>query len=158
MNDSALEGSRQPASTPVEDKGVADGLYLPAEAEQLTPEARTIVSVVSAIFRSNSGPDPETSRIMAETEMHEESCKLEAYTKSLENKNRQSERDHEFRIKQQRYDNLRSIITVFIFVAGIAFGLYLLVTQKSAAVGNTILVACFVALLNGKSLLPKDKE
>ncbi len=48
---------------------------IPPELQNLPPEMRTMVSVMAGFFRSNSGPDAETAKIMAEAEMHEETCK-----------------------------------------------------------------------------------
>src|SRR5271157_5266907 len=43
------------------------------------------------------GPDPETAKILAESEMHAEKCRLEAYRSSLQNRDKQSDRDHDYR-------------------------------------------------------------
>ncbi|HVU45431.1 MAG TPA: hypothetical protein VHD85_04850, partial [Terracidiphilus sp.] len=47
--------------------------------------------------RSSSGPDPETARAIAQAEMHEESCRLQGYKESLKTRDKQNEREHEYR-------------------------------------------------------------
>jgi hypothetical protein len=141
------------------DSGEGSTEKLPAEIENLPPEMRTMVSVMAGFFRSNSGPDPETAKIMASAEMHEETCKLQAYTQSMKNRDFQNERDHIFRMKKMFYDNVRGFLVAFACVAGIICGLYLTVKVGNSAVGNPILVASFLALLGVKPSLPsKDKE
>jgi hypothetical protein len=131
---------------------------LPDEIEKLPTEMKTMVSVMAGFFRSTSGPDPETARLMAQSEMHEESCRLEGYKQALINRDQQSQRDHIFRMKQSTQDMVKSILMTLVCVAGIICGLYLVVAKKDNAVGTPILVASFMAMLGGKSLLPKDKD
>jgi hypothetical protein len=141
------------------DAGVATKCVLPKEVEQLPPEMKTMVSLMAGIFRSTSGPDPETSRIVAESEMHEESCRLEGYKESLKTKDKQNERDHAFRMKRLNHETLRSMVITSICVVGICTGLYLLVVRKDETLGSSILIACFMALLGGgKSLFQKDRD
>ncbi len=132
---------------------------LTSEIESLPPEMRTMVSVMTGFFRGNSGPDAETAKIMADAEMHEETCKLEAYTHAMRNRDQQNERDHRFRMKRLGYDNVRSILIGLACLAGIVCGLYLTVKLGNSSVGNPILVASFLALLGIKpSFASKEKE
>jgi hypothetical protein len=131
---------------------------LPPEIEKLPPEMRAMVSVMAGFFRSTSGPDPETARILAETERHEETCKLEGFTRSLRNRDKQSERDHRFRMTKLTHETIKSLIITGVCVAGIVSALYLIVAKKDNAVGTPLLVASFMALLGGKSILQKDKD
>jgi hypothetical protein len=119
---------------------------------------KTMVSVMAGFFRSTSGPDPETTKILAQTEMHEETCKLEAYKQSLGNREKQNTRDHEYRMRQSTFDMVRNMLMTLVCVIGLGVGLYLLVFKKDNTVGTSILVASFMAMLGGKSLLPKDKD
>jgi hypothetical protein len=145
-----------PASVPVDANPPTKEALVPAgeyvyskEIEKLPPEMKTIVSVVAGIFRSTSGPDPETSRIVAQTEMHEESCKLEGYKESLKVRDKQSDRDHAFRVKKLNHDTAKSMSIIAVCVAGIACGLYLLVVRKDETLGSGLLIASFMALLSG---------
>lgn len=119
---------------------------------------KTVVSVMAAFIRSSSGPDPETAKIVAETERHEESCKLEGFKETLKIRDKQGERDHEFRKKRLNHETAKYMILAAVSVAGIIVGLYLLVVQKDSSVGTPLLIASFMALLGGKSLLPKEKD
>jgi hypothetical protein len=154
MNESPDPKSLQQVSSPSGDKLEA----LPTEIENLPAEMRTMVSVIAGFFRSTSGPDPETAKIMAQAEMHEESCKLEAYSQSLKNRDQQNERDHVFRVKRMNHETAKSLVVMVVCLGGIMCGLYLIVAKKDSAVGTPLLVAGFMALLGGKSILPKDKD
>ncbi|MGB7546233.1 MAG: hypothetical protein WBM14_00655 [Terracidiphilus sp.] len=133
--------------------------YISAKAlEKLPPETRDVVSVIAGFFRSTTGPDPETAKIVAETEMHEESCKLDGYKETLKTRDRQSERDHEFRKKRLNHETAKSMVIALVSVGGVIAGLYLLVAKNNSSVGTPLLVASFMALIGGKSLFPKDKE
>jgi hypothetical protein len=131
---------------------------LPVEIEKLPPEMRTMVSVMAGFFRSTSGPDPETARILAQTEMHEETCKLEGFKQSLKTRDQQNERDHLYRVKRMNHDTAKTLIVMVVCLGGIICGLYLIVAKHDSAVGTPLLVAGFMAMLGGKSILPKDKD
>jgi len=131
---------------------------LPIEIEKLPAEMRTMVSVMAGFFRSTSGPDPETAKILAQTEMHEESCKLQGFTESLKVRDQQNERDHKFRTKRMNHEMAKSLIVMVVCLGGIICGLYLIVAKQDSAVGTPLLVAGFMAMLGGKSILPKDKD
>jgi hypothetical protein len=89
------------------------GEYVSAdEIQKLSPEMKTTVSVIAGMFRSISGPDPETSRIVAQSEMHEETCKLEGYKESLRIRDKQNERDHEFRKKRLNHETLKNVVVL----------------------------------------------
>ncbi|MGC9223946.1 MAG: hypothetical protein ACP5E2_08470 [Terracidiphilus sp.] len=133
--------------------------YLPAKAlEKLPPETRDVVSVIAGFFRSTTGPDPETAKIVAESEMHEETCKLEGYKETLKLRDKQSERDHEFRKKKLNHETGKALIVILVAVSGIIAGLYLLVSKNNSAVGTPLLVAGFMALIGEKSVFSKNKD
>jgi hypothetical protein len=135
------------------------GEYLPAkELEKLPPETRDVVSVIAGFFRSTTGPDPETAKIVAESEMHEESCKLEGYKETIKLRDKQSERDHEFRKKKLNHETGKAIIVITVAVAAIIAGLYLLVAQKNGSVGTPLLVAGFMALIGERSAFPRSRD
>jgi len=117
-----------------------------------------MVSLFAGIVRSTTGPDPETAKVAAQSEMHEETCRLEGYKESLKTRDRQSERDHEFRKKRLNHDTARNLILYVTCLLGIGVGLYLYIAKGEKTIGSNIVTACFVALLGGKALLPKDKE
>jgi hypothetical protein len=159
MSDSPILPPTGQPTTAAEAAAVVPAEYIAAkELEKLPAEMKTVVSVMAAFIRSSSGPDPETAKIVAETERHEESCKLEGYKETLKTRDKQGERDHEFRKKRLNHDTAKNMILTAVSVVGIIVGLYLLVIQKDSSVGTPILVASFMALLGGKSLLPKEKD
>ena len=92
--------------------------------------------------------------------MHEETCRLDGYKESLKTRDKQSERDHAFRMKRLNHDTLRNMVIATVCVVGIGTGLYLLVIKKDETIGSTILVASFMALLGGggKSLFQREKD
>ncbi len=114
--------------------------------------------VFAAFFRSTTGPDPETAKAIAETEMHQETCRLEGFKESLHTKDKQGERDHEFRKKRLNHETARNMIIAAVAVAGIILGAYLLVAKNNPTVGTPLLIAGFMALVGDKSFLPKGKD
>ncbi len=135
-------------------------LTLPPELDQLPADIKSSMfsMMMSLIIRNTTGPDPETSRIVAQSEMHEETCRLDGYKESLHTKDKQNDRDHEFRKKQLNHETAKSMIVALVCIAGIVTGLYLIVAKSDSSVGTPLLVASFMALIGGKSLLPKDKD
>lgn len=128
------------------------------EIQNLPPEMRTMVSLFAGIVRSNSGPDAETTKIMAESEMHEETCKLQAYTQSMKNRDQQNERDHAYRMQRLIWDNVRNLLIAICCVFGVVTGLYLTIKLDKSSYGNPIIVASFLALLGVKPNLPGSKD
>jgi hypothetical protein len=128
------------------------------EIEKLAPETKAMVSLFAGIVRSTTGPDPETARIAAQSEMHEETCRLDGYKESLKTRDKQSERDHEFRKKRLNHETARNFVLYVTCLLGIGVGLYLYIAKNEKTIGSNIVTACFVALLGGKALLTKDKE
>jgi hypothetical protein len=158
MSDAPIVPNPSPEA-PAETTEVAGEYVSPKELEKLPPEMKTMVSVIAGIFRSTSGPDPETSKIVAQSEMHEESCKLEGYKESLRTRDKQNGRDHEFRKKRLNHETFRNTIISVVCVIGICTGLYLLVVKKDETLGSNILIASFLALLGGgKFIAQKDKD
>jgi hypothetical protein len=91
--------------------------------------------------------------------MHEETCKLEGYKESLKIRDKQNGRDHEFRQKRLNHETFRNTLISAVCVIGICTGLYLLVVKKDELVGSNILIASFLALLEGGKLIShRDKD
>ena len=134
------------------------GDAIPVEIEKLPVEMKAMVSVMAGLFRSTSGLDPESAKVLAQTEMHEETCKLQGFTESLKVRDQQNARDHEYRQKRLNHESAKSMIVLVVCLGGIVSGLYLIVAEHNSAVGTPLLVAAFMAMLGGKSILPKDKE
>ena len=129
-----------------------------AEIERLPPEMKTVVSIMAGMHRSTSGPDPDTARAIAQAEMHEESCRLQGYKESLKTRDKQNERDHDYRKKKLNHETIKNVIVLIVCVVGIVVGLYLLVAKGRDTLGTGLLVAAFMTLLHGgRALLPKDE-
>jgi hypothetical protein len=95
---------------------------------------------------SSSGPDPETAKIMAEAEMHEETKRLEAYKANLENKDKQADRDHSFRRKELNHKTGLRLLVVAVAAGVVALGCYFLSTGKTDF-GTPLLVGGGMAIL-----------
>lgn len=148
-----------PAPSSASETSLTAAQYLSAkEMEKLAPETKAMVSLFAGIVRSTTGPDPETAKIAAQSEMHEETCRLDGYKEQLKTRDRQSERDHEFRKKRLNHETMRNLLLYFTCLLGIGIGLYLYIGKDEKTIGSNIVTACFVALLGGKALLAKDKE
>lgn len=130
---------------------------IPEELENLPPEMKAAFSVMAGVFRSSTGPDPDTARIVAESEMHEESCRLEAYKENLKTRDRQNDRDHEFRKKKLNHESAKQILIIAVSIIGIVVALYLLVAKGKQTLGTALLVGAFMTLLNGRSW-PSSKQ
>jgi hypothetical protein len=133
---------------------------LPPEIEKLPADVKSsMFSLMMGLFvRNTTGPDPETSKMVAQSEMHEETCRLEGFRESLKTRDKQNERDHEFRKKKLDHQMVISLVIAVSCVGGIACGLYLLIVRKEQTLGTGLLIAAFMALLNGKSSFKKDED
>ena len=105
------------------------------------------------------GPDPETAKAIAQTEMHEEECRLKAFQSSLQNRELQSQRDHEFRKQKLGHQTWMTAAILCVTVIGTGTGLALSISGNSS-IGNPILAASFTMLsgLAGKLLSSRDKD
>jgi hypothetical protein len=107
------------------------------------PEVLSLAAFFSS--KMTFGPDPESAKLMAQTEMHHETCRLEGYKKNLENQEQDGKRDHEFRLKRLNHDTFLMGMVLLLALAGAGTGLYLTVTEHGA-LGSNILIAS-VALI-----------
>jgi hypothetical protein len=110
------------------------------------PGAKAMLSVALSRTTLGFGPDPETAKILAESEMHEEDCRLKGYTAQLQNKDSQNSRDHDFRCMRLNREFAMNIAVLVASVAGAATGLYLLV-QGHTQIGSNLLIASAAILL-----------
>lgn len=143
--------------TPSEGVSIPSPENMPAELQQLSPETRTIMTVMAGFFRSTSGPDPVAAKVLADAEMHEESCRLEAYSQSLKTRDQQNERDHAFRKKRLNHDTAKAIVVLAICIVFMICGLVILLKQGDKTLGVSLIVGGFT-MLGGKNPLPKDKD
>jgi len=138
---------------------------LPPEArraiETIRPEeAKGLLSIFLARSTTTFGPDPETAKILAQAEMHEEECRLKGYQASLQNKELQSQRDHALRMKRLNHETAMQVVVLIVAVIGIGVGLYLSISGN-ALLGSNILVASVLTMLyivSGKTPLSRGPQ
>lgn len=110
------------------------------------PEAKMTLSVALSRTSYGFGPDPETAKIICDGEIHEENCRLEAYKASLSNRDKQSDRDHDFRKRQLNRDFAMSITVLLLAIVGAGTGLFLVV-RGSTTLGSNLLIASIGLIL-----------
>src|SRR6266849_6249232 len=87
--------------------------YIPAEKalEKLDkPEVLSLAAFFSS--KMTLGPDPETAKVMADTEKHHESCRLDGYKANLKNQDEEGKRKHEYRMKHLNHDTLTIVMVL----------------------------------------------
>jgi Flp pilus assembly protein TadB len=135
-----------------EDEGSKSPEVLPLEAEEALKKviesggAKALLSVSAAFSRTSLGPDPQTAKILAEVEKHSEESRLKGYQATLEQRDKQEQRDHEFRNKQLNHNTVVTCTILLVAVGGIVIGPYLTISGQTQ-IGGYILVASLMALL-----------
>jgi hypothetical protein len=163
------EETKPAAEQAIEKKSNGDG-PVPAASQAITPEyvaleklnKPELVSLAAQFFSSKTtfGPDPETAKLMAQTEMHHETCRLEAYKKNLENQEQDGRRDHEFRLKRLNRDTFLMGMVLVLALAGAGTGLYLTITDQRTLGSNILIasVALIYYIIGGKTPFSKKDE
>jgi len=98
------------------------------------------------------GPDAETTRIMAESESHAEDNKLRGYELSLEQRDKQNQRDHEFRMMQLKHVSAERYVVLGLSSLALVAGTWITI-NGNPAVGNPIMSAALtvlITLISGK--------
>lgn len=107
-------------------------------------DEKGLSAVIGHLSRTTIGPYPETTKIIAEVDRHKENVRLGGFKQLLANRDKQNQRDHEFRLRILRHRSIKESIVVS--VIGLALGLYLYITDKSD-LGGYVLVASLMAFL-----------
>jgi hypothetical protein len=144
---SNIEGQAVSASSELEEGALKDGETLPPQAIQALK-----LLMESTEMRASFGPDPETAKIIAETERHAEEKKLEGYKATLEHRDKQSQRDQDFRMQQLRHSALDRRIVLFSSLIALAGGAALSF-RGDPQLGNPIMSAALtllITLITGK--------
>ncbi len=153
-NGEGLVPAPNPLASPPPPQKVAEALSKVGD-----PEAKMTLSVALSRTSYGFGPDPETAKVIADTEIHEENCRLQAYQASLANRDKQNDRDHDFRKRRLNRDFAMSISVLVFSLCGAGTGLFLL-TKGNTAIGSNLLIASVglvLYLLRGTSPeLPKS--
>jgi hypothetical protein len=155
------------ASTPAIEKQQPKSQAVSTPAQPITPEyveakkalekleKRELVSLATfSAFSSKMtlGPDPDTARIMADTEKHHESCRLEGYKENLKFQDQDGQRNHVFRMKRLNHETFLLTSVLVGALAGAGVGLYL--TVQHQPIGSNILIASvgvIVYIISGKT-------
>lgn len=150
-----------PAAAQPADDATINPEYVPAEQALKKLDKPEVLSL-AAFFSSKMtlGPDPESAKLMAQTEMHAETSKLDAYKESLRNRDKQNERDHEFRCTKLNHDNWNLKIILGVAVLGCIGGVALLLNGHQL-IGSNVLLASAITVLNlvgGKSPFSGGKD
>jgi len=82
-------------------------------------------------MRASFGPDPETAKILAETERHAEEKKLEGYKATLEHRDHENERKHIRQLKRIGNESNRSWVVLISSIIAAIGGVFLALDGKS---------------------------
>jgi hypothetical protein len=154
-DDTLAPGANKPAVVPAPPpQKIAEAL-----SKVFDPEAKMTLSVaLSSRTSYGFGFDPETAKIISDTEIHEENCRLEGYKASLSNRDKQNDRDHDFRKRRLNRDFSMSLAVLVVALLGAGTGLYLIV-KGTTTIGSNVLIASIgiiLYVLKGSPELPKQ--
>jgi hypothetical protein len=138
---SALARTGAPASSPS-----TEGQQSVPMIEGLEKLPKDLVSMLFAQSTTRFGPDPETAKILVQAEQHEEDCRLAGYQATLENREKESARDHEYRLKKLNREFGISIVVLVGALALCGIGLFMMVIGQTA-VGSNLLIGGGMLLL-----------
>ncbi len=127
--------------------------------EQVEPRDAIREMVIGFASRQTIGPDPQTAAVLAETERHAEETRLQAYKESLLTRDRQSERDHVFRLHKLRNETWNVRIVLGIALLRGATGVWLLAVRGQSTLGSNFLIfagGLIYMALSGKN--PFEKQ
>jgi hypothetical protein len=112
-----------------------------------------------AQFTQKLGPDPETTKILADTERYAEEKRLEGYKATLEHKDRENERRHIRLVKKMGSESKRTWAVLIASIVAAVVGVFFAVTGKSN-LGIPLLVFAGIMIkdLAGKPSSSADTE
>jgi len=134
------------------------GVPLPSDIEQVLSkvpdkDVRSMLSMAISRTSFGFGPDAETMKIMAETEVHEETCRLEAFKSSLANRDKQAERDHAFRKIRLNHQTGMDVLVLLVGAGLIGFGIWIYTTTQNQ-LGGYLIVGGAALLFQALGLKP----
>ena len=141
---SRVEGRVHPEVPGRDNAGPKDGPTIPPETVEVLAQFTQ--------WRASLGPDPETARIIAETERHTEDKRLEGYRATLEQRDKQSQRDQEYKMEQLRHSARERSIVLFGSLTALIVG-GVLSFKGDPQLGNPIMssaLTLLITLLTGK--------
>jgi hypothetical protein len=119
---SSIEGQVDPSSSAREDDGSKGEVALPPQAVRMLMELTEM--------RTSFGPDPETARILAETERHAEEKKLEGYKATLEFRDHENDRKHIRILKKIGNESKRAWVVLIASIITAISGIILSITGR----------------------------
>jgi hypothetical protein len=146
-----IEGQVAPSIAAQEDDAPKSEVTLPPQAVRMLMELTEM--------RTSFGPDPETARIISETERHAEEKKLEGYKATLEHRDKENERKHIRLLKKISNESKRTWVVLIASIITAIGGILLAITGKSN-LGIPLLVFAGILIkdLSGKSPSSTDSE
>jgi hypothetical protein len=133
---SKVEGHSAPEVQVPEIAGVVDSQGIPLPPPQVMAWMAQVTQKI--------GPDPDTTKILAENERHAEDNRLEAYRANLDKQDRQSQRDQEFRLSQMKHAQWERYVILFAVLVAFATGI--LLSFRGNSLGNSIMIAMLPVL------------
>jgi len=103
---------------------------LPKDMSALPPQAVRMLLELTEM-RTSLGPDPETAKILAETERHAEEKRLEGYKATLDHRDHENERKHVRQLKKIGNESKRAWVVLIASIVAAAGGVFLSLTGKS---------------------------
>jgi hypothetical protein len=148
---SSIDGQVDPSSAVREDDGSKGEAPLPPQAVRMLMELTEM--------RASFGPDPETAKILAETERHAEEKKLEGYKATLKHRDNENERKHIRLLKKIGNESKRAWVVLIASIITAIGGIFLSITGRSN-LGIPLLVFAGILIkdLSGKPSSSVDSE
>lgn len=148
---SSIEGQVDPEHSSRENDEPKGEVALPPQAVRMLMELTEM--------RASFGPDPETARILAETERHAEEKKLEGYKATLKHRDNENERKHIRLLKKISNESRRAWVVLVASIITAIGGVFLSITGKSG-LGIPLLVFAGILIkdLSGKPPSSPDSE
>jgi hypothetical protein len=148
---SSIEGQVDPSISGQEDDGPKGEVTLPPQAVKMLMELTEM--------RASFGPDPETAKILAETERHAEEKKLEGYKATLKHRDNENERKHIRLLKKIGNESKRAWVVLIASIITAIGGIILSITGRSN-LGIPLLVFAGILIkdLSGKPPSSTDSE
>jgi len=110
-------------------------------------------------MRASFGPDPETAKILAETERHAEEKKLEGYKATLDHRDHENQRKHERLLKKLGNESKRAWVVLIASIIAAVCGIFFSVTGKSnLGVPLLLFAGILIKDLAGKPSSSADSE
>ncbi len=85
--------------------------------------------------------------MLAEAEKQNEELRLKGYQATLDQRDKQQARDHEFRKKRLNHATTLTTVVVIVAIVGVVTGIFLQLTREDSQIGGYILIASAIVLV-----------